>query len=224
MNVNLPGTATRVDGSFHLTYADLPLYLYLYAADAAGGTVTNGRPPTQRENVMIQRIVLGILGGALIVLSVFMVGNSVEFDSAAVEGGAPWVVLSAGALVALFALVGGRTLMAFGAGAAAAIAAVEIVDAARADDFEVTARLVVLVAGALAALVASFGRRKKVVVTSEPVAITPVAVAPVVVEAVAVEPVAVEPVAVEPVEVKPATKRATKAKASSSTGEQKTTP
>ena len=44
VNVNLPGTATRVDGSFHLTYADLPLYLYLYAADVAEGTVTNGRP------------------------------------------------------------------------------------------------------------------------------------------------------------------------------------
>ena len=183
---------------------------------------------------MIQRMVLGILGGALIVLSVFMVGNSVELDSDALDGGAPWVVLSAGAAVALFALVGVRTLMAFGAGAAAAVAAIEIVDAARADDFEVTARLVLLVAGALAALVASFARRKKVVVESDPVAVTPVAVAPVVAEPVAVAPVVAEPVAVapvvadpvatDPVAAKPATKRASKAKASGASSEQKTTP
>jgi hypothetical protein len=229
VNVNLPGTTTRVDGSFHLTYADLPLYLYLSAADAADGTLTNGRPSTQREQVMIQRIVLGILGGALIVLSVFMVGNSVEFDTGAVDGGAAWVVLSAGVLVALFALVGGRTLMAFGAGAAGAVAAVEIVDAARADDFEVTARLVVLVVGALAALVASFARRKKAVVETTPAAVTPVAmepvaVPPVVVEPVVVEAVAVEPVAVKPVTAKPATKRSTKAKAPSSSKQNKTTP
>ena len=166
---------------------------------------------------MIQRIVLGLIGGALIVLSVFMVGNSVEFDSGAVDSGVAWVVLSAGALVALFALVGVRALMAFGAGAAAAIAAVEIVDAARADDLEVTARLVVLVVGALAGLVASMGRRnRKVVVESEPPTITPVAVAPVVVEPVVVEPVAAEQVEAKPVAAKPATKRATKAKASSS--------
>ena len=172
---------------------------------------------------MIQRIVLGILGGALIVLSVFMVGNSVELDSGALDSGAAWVVLSAGALVALFALVGVRTLMGFGAGAAAAVAAIAIVDAARADALGVTAQLVVLVVGALAALVASIGRRKKVVVEAEPPSITPVVVEPVAVAPVVVERVAVEPVAVKPVAVKPAA-RSGKAKASSASAKAKKPP
>ena len=69
---------------------------------------------------MIQRMVLGVLGGALIALSVFMVGNSVAFDSGVPDRGAAWVVLAAGAVVALFSIVGVRTLIGFGAGAAAA--------------------------------------------------------------------------------------------------------
>jgi hypothetical protein len=39
VNANLLGPTTRVDGTFHLTYADRPLYLN--AADAAYGTVTS---------------------------------------------------------------------------------------------------------------------------------------------------------------------------------------
>ncbi|HEX7589945.1 MAG TPA: hypothetical protein VF362_03090 [Demequinaceae bacterium] len=124
---------------------------------------------------MIQRIVLGILGGALIVLSVFTVGNSVAFDKGVPDSGAAWVVLSAGALVALFAIVGVRTLIGFGAGAAAAVAATDIIDAVRAGDFTVTARLVVLVVGVLAALAATTGRRsKRVVVEPAPAEVAPV--------------------------------------------------
>ncbi len=130
---------------------------------------------------MIQRIVLGILGGALIALSVFTVDNSVAFNSGALDSGAAWVVLSAGALVALFAIVGVRTLMGFGAGAAAAVAATEIIDAARAGDFTVTARLILLVVGVLAALAATTGRRSKRVVV-EPVVVEPVPVVPLPVE------------------------------------------
>jgi len=130
---------------------------------------------------MIQRMVLGVLGGALIALSVFTVGNSVSFSSGVPDSGSAWVVLGAGAFVALFAIVGVRTLIGFGAGAAAAIAATEIIDAARASDFSVTARLVVLVAGIVAALAATTGRRRaRVVAEPEPVVATPVIAAPVV--------------------------------------------
>jgi hypothetical protein len=174
---------------------------------------------------MIQRIVLGILGGALIALSVFMVGNSVEFDSGAPESGVDWVVLSAGAVVAFFAIVGVRTLIAFGAGAAAAVAAISIIEAARADALEVTAQLVVIVVGVLAALAATIHRRKKtVVVEAEPVADAPVVVEPVVVEPVAVEPVVVQQAVVEPVAVKPAAKRTSKPKASSASTKAKKPP
>jgi hypothetical protein len=156
---------------------------------------------------MIQRIVLGVLGGALIVLSVFTVDNSVAFNSGALDSGAAWVVLSAGALVALFAIVGVRTLMGVGAGAAAAVAATQIVDAVRAGDFTVTARLIVLVVGVVAALAATTGRRSKRVVVEPavvaPAVVEPAVVAPVVVAAAPVEPVVVEPA---PVAVKSVTR------------------
>jgi len=141
---------------------------------------------------MIQRMVLGVLGGALIALSVFTVGNSVSFSSGVPDSGSAWVVLGAGAFVALFAIVGVRTLIGFGAGAAAAIAATEIIDAARASDFSVTARLVVLVAGIVAALAATTGRRRaRVVAEPEPVVATPVIAAPVVAAPVVATPVVV---------------------------------
>jgi hypothetical protein len=166
---------------------------------------------------MIQRIVLGILGGALIVLSVFTVGDSVAFDKGVPDSSAAWVVLSAGAVVALFAIVGVRTLIGFGAGAAAAVAATEIVDAARAGDFTLTARLTVLVVGVLAALAATTGRRRKTVIV-EPV---PIEAAPV--EAVPVEKTV--PVAVVPVEPTPvAVKSVTPVSAEKVTTSKKTTP
>lgn len=153
---------------------------------------------------MIQRMVLGVLGGALIALSVFTVGNSVAFDSGVPDAGSAWVVLTAGAVVALFSIVGVRTLIGFGAGAAAAVAATEIIDAARAGDFTVTARLVVVAAGILAALAATTGRRRaKVVAEPEPVVVAPVVAAPVEPERVVATPAVVTPVVVTPVVVTP---------------------
>ena len=158
---------------------------------------------------MIQRIVLGVLGGALIALSVFTVGNSVSFSSGVPDNGSAWVVLAAGALVALFSIVRVRTLIGFGAGAAAAVAAAEIYDAARAGDFTMTARLGVLGAGVVVALAATIGRRsKKVVVEPAAVEATPAETAP-----VAVAPVVAAPVVAAPVVVAPA-KRAKDTKAS----------
>ena len=148
---------------------------------------------------MIQRMVLGVLGGALIALSVFTVGSSVAFDSGVPDSGSAWVVLFAGALVALFSIVGVRTLIGFGAGAAAAVAATEIFDAARAGDFTVTARLVVLAAGILAALAATTGRRSAKVVADP----TPVVAAPVEPERVVATPAVVTPVVVTPVVATP---------------------
>jgi hypothetical protein len=140
---------------------------------------------------MIQRMVLGLIGGALIVLSVFLNGNTLAFSGAPTSG-ASWAILGGGAIAALFSLFGVRTLMAFGAGAAAAIVAADVVDAARAGTFQVTTPLVVLTVGVLATLAATIGRRSKRVVVADAV-VAPDAVAPVVVNPVVVAPVVVAP-------------------------------
>lgn len=154
---------------------------------------------------MIQHMFLGLIGGALIVLSVFLDGNTLAFSGAPTSG-ASWAILVGGAIAALFSLFRVRTLMAFGAGAAAAIVAADVVDAARAGAFQLTTPLVVVTVGVLATLAATIGRRSKRVVVADAV-VAPDAVAPVVVAPVVVAPVAVAPdkVAVTTIKEKPST-------------------
>ncbi len=123
---------------------------------------------------MVQRIVVGFIGGALIVLSVFVDGNTFTFTDPPASG-ASWTILSAGAVAALFSLVRIRTLMALGAGGAAAILSADIVDAARAGTFQVTAQLVILAVGILATLAATIGARtNRVAIAADEVSVTTV--------------------------------------------------
>jgi hypothetical protein len=121
---------------------------------------------------MFQRMALGFIGGALIVLSVFIRGNSVAFNAAPASG-ASWVILGAGVVAALFSLFAVRTLMALGAGGAAAIMAAQVVDAARAGKLEVTMQLVVLIVGIAATIAATIGPRiKRVAIAADAVSVT----------------------------------------------------
>ncbi len=125
---------------------------------------------------MIQRMVLGVIGGALVVLSVFIDGDTVAFGDGVPDNGVSWTVLGAGVVAAVFAIVGVRTLIAFGSGAATAVASMQIVDAVRSGSFRPTASLVVLVVGVLATLAATIGRRRATVaIDADEVTVAPAA-------------------------------------------------
>jgi hypothetical protein len=106
---------------------------------------------------LTRRTYLGLAGGALIMLAVFLTGTGVNFDSKALNNTASLLLFVAGLGVLVFARLGRRTLAAYSAVAATTLGLMLVIDLLRAGALDLTVKLVVLVVGVVLALMSSIG-------------------------------------------------------------------
>jgi hypothetical protein len=106
---------------------------------------------------------VGLIGGVLIVVSVFLTGNTITFTSSAWKDTMSLILLLAGIAVIIFSLIGNRIGVGYAAMVAGTIALIEVVTLIRASDLNFSVRLILLLVGVIFAFVASFGRRSPVV-------------------------------------------------------------
>ncbi len=106
---------------------------------------------------MTRRTYLGLIGGALIMLAVFLTGTGVNFDTKALNVTGNLLLFIAGLGVMVWARMGRRTLVAYSAVAATTLGLVVVMDLLRAGTLDLTVKLVVLVVGIVLALMASIG-------------------------------------------------------------------
>jgi hypothetical protein len=103
----------------------------------------------------------GVIGGGLIVIAAFLTGTGLKFDGEALGTTLPLVLFISGIAVILFTLVGMTTLAAYAAGAATGLFLVDVVDLARAEEFEFTVKIIVLLAGVVLALLSTIPTARK---------------------------------------------------------------
>lgn len=109
---------------------------------------------------MRSNTLLGVIGGILIAVSVFLTGNTITFTADAIKP-TVWLVLFVAALaVIVFSLMGNRLATGYAAMVAATIALIALVDLLRSENIEISVKLIVLLVGVVLALVSSFGRRR----------------------------------------------------------------
>jgi hypothetical protein len=113
-----------------------------------------------REETMRSNSLLGVIGGVLIAVTVFLSGNTITFTSDAWNGTTALVLLVAGIAVIAFSLMGSRVGTGYAAMVAGTIALIEVVQLVREGNPDFSVRLIVLVVGVLLALAASFERRR----------------------------------------------------------------
>jgi hypothetical protein len=106
---------------------------------------------------LTRRTYLGLIGGALIVLGVFLTGTGVNFDTKALNITSGLLLFIAGLGVMVFARLGRRTLAAYFAIAATTLGLLMVVELLRAGALDLTVKLVVVVVGIALALMASLG-------------------------------------------------------------------
>ncbi len=106
---------------------------------------------------LTRRTYLGLIGGALIVLGVFMTGTAVNFDTKALNTTSNLLLFVAGLGVLVFARLGRRTLVAYSAVAATTLGLMMVVELLRAGSLDLTVKLVVIIAGIALSLMASIG-------------------------------------------------------------------
>jgi hypothetical protein len=117
-----------------------------------------------KECSMSKLASFGVIGGGLIVVAAFLTGTGVKFDGEALGTTLPLVLFVAGIAVILFTLVGMRTLAAYSAGAVTGLFLVEVVDLVRAEEFEFTVKIIVLLVGVVLSLLATIPTRKEMAV------------------------------------------------------------
>ena len=100
---------------------------------------------------MSKNSMLGVIGGALIAISVFLSGDTATFNAGALSGGEAIVLFVAGILVIIFMIMGNRTWAAYAAIAATTLLIVQIVDGG----LSITVGFIILVVGVILALIAS---------------------------------------------------------------------
>ena len=106
---------------------------------------------------LTRRTYLGLTGGALIMIAVFLTGSGVNFDTKALNVTANLLLFVAGLGVLVFARLGRRTLAAYSAVAATTLGLVMVIELLRAGALDLTVKLVLLVVGIAFALMASIG-------------------------------------------------------------------
>lgn len=109
---------------------------------------------------MSRNSALGVVGGVLIAITIFLEGNTITFSADAWKGTTALVLLAAGIAVIIFSLGGNRVATGYAATVAGTIALIQVVDLVRDKDFDFSARLIVLVIGVILAFIAAFGRRR----------------------------------------------------------------
>ena len=106
---------------------------------------------------LTRRTYLGLIGGALIMVAVFLTGTGVNFDTKALNVTSSLLLFIAGLGVFVFARLGRRTLAAYCAVAATTLGLLLVIELLRAGALDLTVKLVMLVAGIALALMASLG-------------------------------------------------------------------
>lgn len=109
---------------------------------------------------MSRTALLGVIGGILIAVSVFLVGNTITFTSDHLTETSALVLLASGIIVALFSFTGNRILAGYGAMIAFTLALVSVVDQLRDGSAEFSAQLILLIVGVVLALLSSIGTRR----------------------------------------------------------------
>jgi hypothetical protein len=105
---------------------------------------------------MSRNSILGIIGGALIALSVFFSGDTATFSTGALSGGFNIVLFAAGVLVIIFLLLKNRLWASYAAVAAAALLIVGLIDGLAA----ATLGFILLVIGVVLAVFATMVGKK----------------------------------------------------------------
>ena len=106
---------------------------------------------------LTRRTYLGLIGGALIMIAVFLTGTGVNFDTKALNVTTGLLLFIAGLGVFVFARLGRRTLAAYCAVAATTLGLLLVIELLRAGALDLTVKLVMLVVGIALALTASLG-------------------------------------------------------------------
>ena len=106
---------------------------------------------------LTRRTYLGLIGGGLILIAVFLTGTGVNFDTKALNVTQNLLLFITGLGVMVFARLGRRTMAAYSAIAATTLGLVLVIDLLRLGSLDLTVKLVVLVVGIVLALMASIG-------------------------------------------------------------------
>ncbi|MBN2176056.1 MAG: hypothetical protein JW722_00165 [Demequinaceae bacterium] len=104
---------------------------------------------------MSKTTLVGVVGGILIAIKVFLEGNTITFSSDNIKDTTSLVLFASGVAVVIFALLRNRVLTGYAAMVGFTIALLDIVEMVRSSDVDITAQLVVLVVGVILALMAS---------------------------------------------------------------------
>ena len=103
---------------------------------------------------------LGVIGGILIAVSVFLTGNTITFSGAAIKETVPLILFIAALAIIAFSVMKNRTAASYAAMVAATIALIQLVDMLRDGSLDFSVRLVLLVVGVILALISSLGHRR----------------------------------------------------------------
>lgn len=103
---------------------------------------------------------LGVIGGVLIAISVFLTGTTLSFSGAAIKETVPLILFVAALAVIAFSVMKNRTATSYAAIVAATIALIQVVDMLRSGSLDITVRFILLVVGVALALFSSLGHRK----------------------------------------------------------------
>jgi hypothetical protein len=103
---------------------------------------------------------IGVVGGLLIAVAVFLTGDTIKFSGDAIKSTEPLILFIAALAIIAFSVMKNRTLTSYAAIVAATIVLILFVELIRNDAFEVTVRLVLFLVGVLLALFASIGTRR----------------------------------------------------------------
>ncbi len=109
---------------------------------------------------MSRNATLGLIGGILIAVTVFLSGNTITFSGDALKDTTALIILVAGIAVAAFSVGGNRLAASYAATVAGAFALRDVIELLRNDPGSIKVQLVVLVVGVIMGLVASVGRRR----------------------------------------------------------------
>jgi|GEM_PF-1476578 len=104
---------------------------------------------------------LGVIGGILIALSVFLTGNTITFSGAAIKATVPLILFIAALAIIALSVMKNRMAAGYAAVVAATIALIRLVDMLRDGSVDFSVGLVLLVVGVALALYSSLGNRKR---------------------------------------------------------------
>ena len=109
---------------------------------------------------MSRNSTLGLIGGILIAVTVFLSGNTITFSGDALKATESIVLFVAGIAVIAFSLGGNREGASYAATVAGTLALIQVIELLRSSSISIDVRLVVLVVGVVLAFVSSVGKRR----------------------------------------------------------------